>query len=110
MTGISRQLEQKSVKRRYYAGDFLPSLDDFAAITKRDVRSVDGYECVDVARTRDVDSFGVEHWLYVALYRRDGTTLEAKAAQEEDRLLDLAAEEQGLVLDWKTPSGDRRDT
>lgn len=110
MVAISRKLEQKAVRRRYYAGDFLPSLDMFVAGMARKVPQVSGYECVDAACTFTVDDNGVPCHLYVALFQRDGTTLEAQAAREEDRLTDLAAEEQGLKLDWGTPNKDRNDT
>lgn len=108
MVAISKQLEQVAVRRWYYAGDYCPSAAEYIAMARK-LDGTQGFEPVDVSRGPGVDKVGVPCMCYVALFQRDGGTLEAKAAHEADRLMELAAEEDGVKLNWGTPSGDRRD-
>lgn len=88
MVAISRKLEQKSVRRRYYHGEKVPTAREFRLMIRRDVRSVDGFEIKDVAVCVTEDEFGVPHTQVVALCERDGTTLEAQQDARNEKLIE----------------------
>ena len=90
MIGISKRREQRQVTRKYYHGELIPSPRDVVADVKRRVAKVQGFELVDLAGDWVEDETG-RFWLYVLLFERDGTTLEAKAAIAKE-----AANDEGM--------------
>ena len=85
---ISRQLEQKLVKRCYYHGEFVPPPKDFVAIIKRDVKAIAGFDFVDLVGVETEDLWGARFFQYTALFQRDGTTLEAQIDKQNERLIE----------------------
>jgi hypothetical protein len=80
MIGINRNITQRAVRRLYYAGDVLPDARQFVDIVCARVPLVKGFECKDVVRAAAWDANGVRCVEYIALFERDGTTIEARAA------------------------------
>lgn len=89
MKGISRQLEQRVVRRNYYRGEICPTPAQLKRIIEVHVPKVRGFDLIDIAGAPGFDEFGTPCFQYVCLYQRDGTTLEAKAGIAADKAMGI---------------------